>query len=596
MTSEQKPNHKLSDRYAAVIEGMLDAVVAIDENFCITLMNPAAHKLLEIAPNQLGRSLFEIIRAPELQALLEQSDKDQTSGEFDLASGEKRVMARVAHRSDGSRIIVLSDVTELRHLETVRRDFVANVSHELRTPISVVRANLETLLDGAMDDDHHGPLLAQAALRNAERLTNIINDLLDISRLEAGQYGVTLDKVPLRKAAKAAAETIKRKVSIRVDRNLKAFADAKALDQILVNFLDNASKYTPDDASIEVRAQTDVPGKVRLEVADTGPGLEPRHRSRVFERFYRADPGRSREMGGTGLGLAIVKHLVEAMGGRIGVDANDPKGTIFWCELSAPVKTRLSSTDAGEEDDDNDADEDTAEIILAPPPDSSIQDQEQYQANLRSVRDNLLRMTGHVDQMIETSTSSLLESDIEKAKTIFAADAKVNRLEIETDDLCLNLLASGQELTDDLRFITLAMKMVTDLERIGDLAVNISERVIALEGVLPQGTAPIIGRMSEINRELLGEAINAFIKGNAEQAHSVRDRDAEVDRLYLQLCGDIEIALKQNPNLLGAGMHLQAVAKFLERIGDHITNLAEHVVFLVKGKDIRHLSSLPKPR
>ena len=589
------PQKTLSSPYEAVIDGMLDAVVAIDSDSRITLINPAAHLLLELPSGQLGRSLFEVIRAPALQELLN-NDKESSAGEFDLAGGDKRVMAKVAHRRDGSRIIVLSDVTELRRLETVRRDFVANVSHELRTPISIVRANLETLIDGAMEDDHHGPLLAQAALRNAERLTNIINDLLDISRLEAGQYGVTLDKISLKKAIRSAVETINRKVRVKTEPKLKAFADAKALDQILINFLDNAAKYTPDDSDIEVWTMTSAEGTARIEVRDSGPGLDPRHRSRVFERFYRADPGRSREMGGTGLGLAIVKHLAEAMGGQVGVEANDPKGSIFWVELKAPIKTRLSSSEIGEEEEEEDEYTVSAPVAAssAVTPAKPSLDKEQYRSNLREVRDNLLRMTGHVEEMIEISTSALLDADIDRAKTIFEADNQVNRLEIETDELCLLLLASGPALSDDLRFITLAMKMVTDLERIGDLAVNIAERAIALNGIVPNESAPLIGRMSEVNQELLREATDAFIHENAERADDVRDRDEEVDRLYLQLCHDIEVAMREEPDLLGVGMHLQAVAKFLERIGDHITNLAEHVVFLVKGKDIRHAGSLAK--
>jgi phosphate transport system protein len=216
----------------------------------------------------------------------------------------------------------------------------------------------------------------------------------------------------------------------------------------------------------------------------------------------------------------------------------------------------------------------------------------QYESQLRKVGDNLLSMSGCVEQMIADATRALLDGDLELARATIDADRRVNRLEVETDDLCLLILAKRQPLASDLRFITLAMKMVTDLERIGDLAVNISERVLALDGHRPVSTGPILGRMSEIDQALLREAIDAFVKRDADKAEKVHGRDTEVDRLYLQLCNDVEASIHSDREFLERGMHLQAVAKFLERIGDHVTNLAELVIFLVKGKDVRHSGKL----
>ncbi len=219
----------------------------------------------------------------------------------------------------------------------------------------------------------------------------------------------------------------------------------------------------------------------------------------------------------------------------------------------------------------------------------------QYEAQLRQVGDNLLKMSGCVEEMIADATRALLDGDMKLAEATVFADRRVNQLEVETDDLCLVILARRQPLASDLRFITLAMKMVTDLERIGDLAVNISERVLALDGYQPASAGPILGRMSEIDQILLREAITAFVNRDAEKAEDVYERDEEVDRLYLQLCTDVEARMQKESAFLERGMHIQAVAKFLERIGDHITNLTELVIFLVKGKDIRHAGKLAEP-
>lgn len=219
---------------------------------------------------------------------------------------------------------------------------------------------------------------------------------------------------------------------------------------------------------------------------------------------------------------------------------------------------------------------------------------QKYEVSLGQVRDHLLRMSGLVEKMIADATRSLLDGNSATAESTIQTDLQVNQLELETDDLCLHILDRWQPEITDLRFITLAMKMVTDLERIGDLAVNIAERAQALDGYRPAGIGPVLGRMAEVNQLLLRDAIDSFVNRNAETAEEVRGRDAEVDRLYLQACTDLEREMRRESSFLERGMHLQAVAKFLERIGDHITNVAELVIFLVKGEDIRHGGLLPR--
>ena len=216
----------------------------------------------------------------------------------------------------------------------------------------------------------------------------------------------------------------------------------------------------------------------------------------------------------------------------------------------------------------------------------------EYEAELSRVRDNLLRMTGRVEQMIADSVRALLEGDVPLARRTIEDDHKVNRLEVDTDDLCLLILAKRQPLGSDLRFITLAMKMVTDLERIGDLAVNIAERAVALSGERPAAFAAVLSRLAELDQNQLREAIESFVTRDAARAEKVCASDDQIDKLYWQLAQEAQKDMAHDGASLERGIHVQAAAKFLERIGDHITNLAELVIFLVRGKDIRHLGKL----
>lgn len=212
----------------------------------------------------------------------------------------------------------------------------------------------------------------------------------------------------------------------------------------------------------------------------------------------------------------------------------------------------------------------------------------EYEAELRAVRENLLRMAGRVEKMIADSGRALITGDSALATEIINADREVNRLEVETDEQCLLILAKRQPLASDLRTITLAMKMVTDLERIGDLAVNICERVQALGSEPRPNVASKVQRMTELTTSMVRDSIDAFVAREVDKAHLVFERDEEVDDLYRELSEELQEEMTSRTDYVNRGVHLQAVAKFLERIGDHGTNLAELVVFLVKGKDVRH--------
>jgi two-component system phosphate regulon sensor histidine kinase PhoR len=322
---------------ASVADGLTQGVIAIDGERRIEMLNDTARRMLGVQSSLVGEPLLEFVRVPELRALIERPE--DASAEVQLHNGPRTMIRAARTWGRKGHVLLLEDVTNVRRLESVRRDFVANVSHELRTPVAVIRANAETLLAGAKDDPQMAPKLIDGLHRNAERLARILADLLDLSRLDAGQYRLEVGPVPVRMVTEQSLTAVEPqaqqrgvKVEVAVPETIAVKADPKALDQILVNLIDNGVKYTRADGHVWVEAR-EVGDAVRIEVRDDGPGIADKHRERVFERFYRADPSRSREAGGTGLGLSIVKHLVESMGGEVGVEPNAPRGSIFWLRL-----------------------------------------------------------------------------------------------------------------------------------------------------------------------------------------------------------------------------------------------------------------------
>jgi two-component system phosphate regulon sensor histidine kinase PhoR len=329
-------------RFGAVLESMDEAVILVSAKGRVKLVNRAGMDLLDIDDDALGKPITELFEEPALLgALKAAADGEGSNFEFDVVGEEARhLLARVSpQRTAKGAVIVMTDVTRLRRLEKVRRDFVANVSHELRTPVSVIRLNAETLRDGALTDPTSGPRFVDALLRNAERLSDLVSDLLDISRIESGKVEIASDDIDVAALSREVitsmtplADAKSTTLTVNLPDTLMAQGDSKALEQVLVNLLQNAVKYTPEAGHVELRGRRTAEA-VRLEVCDDGPGIAEKHRTRVFERFYRVDRGRSKHMGGTGLGLSIVKHLVANMGGIVGVEPNEPRGSKFWVEL-----------------------------------------------------------------------------------------------------------------------------------------------------------------------------------------------------------------------------------------------------------------------
>lgn len=325
------------NRFRAVLDGMNEGVIAIDDREEITLSNRAAGRLLETDEITEGSPVDDLLPDGVTEQLI---DDETDSVEFEVASQPPRTIHILATpRPDSAgHIFVLHDVTTIRRLETMRRDFVANVSHELKTPVTVIQANAETLLDGAIDDPEHARSFTEGIHRNAERLSHLIGDLLDLSRIESGQVDLEVESLSVADVVDRAVDDVSRRlddapaIDSRVDRQLDVRADFDALYRVVLNLVENAVKYGDGKRPVEIDAHRE-DDTIVVEVGDDGPGIDEQHRDRIFERFYRVDSGRASDRGGTGLGLSIVKHLVDSMNGDVGYRAGDDGGSVFWFSL-----------------------------------------------------------------------------------------------------------------------------------------------------------------------------------------------------------------------------------------------------------------------
>jgi len=337
------------DLLGRILQSMREGVLVMDGEHRILLANPSLREMLLLDSDVTGRSTIEVIRNAELQSIVQKAlvASEPLAGEIEVGGLKPRRLLVYASRLSGeprALLLVLFDVTEMRRLETVRRDFVANVSHELRTPVASVRSAAETLRMALDHDPKAATQFIDIIERNGRRLGELINDLLDLSRIEANEYRLKLEDTGLGQLCEKTVATFAVRAS---SRNMRltvdipdglppAVVDASAFDRILTNLIDNALKYCPDGASISVGAR-ELATKIQVSVSDSGAGIDAKHLPRLFERFYRVDNGRSRDMGGTGLGLSIVKHLVEAMGGEVSVESLPGKGATFAFTLSRPV-------------------------------------------------------------------------------------------------------------------------------------------------------------------------------------------------------------------------------------------------------------------
>lgn len=337
------------ERSEAILRGMVEGVLVTDLRGGVVLMNQRARELLDIPPgaDDRGRPLMELTRDPALAEVPRElaAGADTVSRDVTLAGGGGHTLQVNGARLRGADglpfgfVLVLHDVTELRRLEVIRRDFVANVSHELRTPLTAIKGYAETLLGTAGDDRETARRFLGVIDRHSERLGRLIDDLLTLSDLELGRTSLRLGPVPVGPtiddvlqilAPKIAAARIEATADI-APSTPPVLADGDRLRQVLINLVDNAIKYTPAGGKVDVRAalleHPGAPRMVEIVVEDSGVGIPAHDLPRLTERFFRVDKARSRELGGTGLGLAIVKHIMQALGGQLVIASVLGKGT-----------------------------------------------------------------------------------------------------------------------------------------------------------------------------------------------------------------------------------------------------------------------------
>ena len=332
----------------AVLSSMVEGVLAVDAQELLLSMNHAAARLIGVDPGQAeGRPIQEVIRNPALLKFVSHTLKGRKNAETDLAIGnEKYLQAHGAVLQDSQgqavgAVIVLNDITRIRRLETIRRDFVANVSHELKTPITLVKGFVETLLQGALGNRDEAERFLKIIEKQINRLDAIIEDLLSLSRLEQNSDGseIILGKTRVKDILESVIQDCELKASdknstlhLNCEEDLWAQVNPALLSQAVINLVDNALKYSEPNNRVEIEVSKNT-SEVVIGVQDWGCGIDSNHLPRLFERFYRVDEARSRKVGGTGLGLAIVKHIAQAHRGQVSVDSTPGKGSRFSIHL-----------------------------------------------------------------------------------------------------------------------------------------------------------------------------------------------------------------------------------------------------------------------
>jgi two-component system phosphate regulon sensor histidine kinase PhoR len=340
----------------AILRGMAEGVLAVDPGGRVTYLNPRMEELFGLrSAEALGKPQMEVLRDAGLNQVLNAAMKGQDMAPKDLVflrPIERIVQIRATPLPGMGRfgaVAVFLDVTRERRLEAMRSEFVANVSHELKTPLTAIRAALETLADGAVNDEEVRDDFLGKAIRHTDRLSCLIDDILCLSNIEEKQRRGWVEaegRCLLFEAYQASLALVEqkaqhRKVAIQAQIiAAEAGMNISALTRALTNLLDNAVKYSPSGGQVRVRTSIEADA-LKIEVEDDGPGISAADQGRLFERFYRPDKARSRDMGGTGLGLSIVKHLLEGVGGRIGVVSEPGKGSCFWVHV--PSSSLLES-------------------------------------------------------------------------------------------------------------------------------------------------------------------------------------------------------------------------------------------------------------
>ena len=339
-------------RLEAVLTSITEAILVTDQSGRILMGNGTFEKLFGVSDAIEGRMPIELVRHRDVQDAIEQTLKTGQVVFLDLTRSDSRerhfdVQIAPILQDDhmAGSVTIFYDITELRRLERIRKDFVANVSHELRTPLTTIKGCAATLADGALDNREAAQRFVKMINTHADRLHNLVEDILDLSRIESGALPLKTGVYPVHEMVDSVVGQIRpqakeKTLTIEIDtkENAQVQCDRKLIEQALLNLLDNAVKYTPEGGKIWIQTRDFKHGentqtRIALEVKDTGIGIPLSDMDRIFERFYRVDKGRSRAMGGTGLGLSIVRHIMDAHGERVYVESEQGKGSTFGLTL-----------------------------------------------------------------------------------------------------------------------------------------------------------------------------------------------------------------------------------------------------------------------
>jgi two-component system, OmpR family, phosphate regulon sensor histidine kinase PhoR len=345
--------------FEATLGGMREGLLVVDSDLRVIASNPAAHRLFSFSRNNLeSQRLTELTRNPAIyNAFLDALKGNERSGVKVETHGTGRrifdlrvVPLNSGRNGDTSGAIgVFFDITQLEKLERVRQEFLSNVSHELRTPLTAIRAFVETLETGQLEDNDDSRRFLAIIRKNATRMQDLIDDILELSAIEAGNVEVKTEEIELGALINDVITALGAKASLRsiavrnkVPPGTTIVVDPRRLEQMLTNLIDNAIKFNRDGGEVTISTETQE-DRTRIMVQDTGDGIPSQHLERLFERFYRVDRARSKEMGGTGLGLAIVKHLALAHGGEVKVTSELGKGSIFEIDLPRSSTSQIES-------------------------------------------------------------------------------------------------------------------------------------------------------------------------------------------------------------------------------------------------------------
>ncbi len=336
-----------------ILSSMIEGVIVVNKDERIILINDPVYEMLDLrSQNTIGKPCWEVIRNDEINSLLKEAIHFKKSMKKEIAIiapmesyFSTQVSCVLSNQQLSAVVAVFHDISELKKMARMRSEFVANASHELKTPLTTIKGFVETLKEGALNDPPRALQFLQIIDKHTARLEQLVNDLLSLSAIESKEADFKFERIPLETVIEAAVnfskeniEKSRHKITVNLEENLPAlFMDRSRMEQAFLNLLDNAIKFTPPGGgaiAISAKKEDDF---IRVDVKDNGIGIDAAHLPRIFERFYRVDKGRSREMGGTGLGLSIVKHIVLAHHGKVSVFSQPQKGSTF--SIFLPFRT-----------------------------------------------------------------------------------------------------------------------------------------------------------------------------------------------------------------------------------------------------------------